>query len=394
MKPIPASLEGAPPWGGICFAVQCKLRGWDDLATAAYAECRNNSRPSSSDTPAAIAELRWAAWSYWESQLAERHSNRKEAFAQLSELAKWAPGLVTGRKQYLLPDLKTTLVPRKSKSGSVEEIIDGLTDHWDDPEDWDNDAGRVAFWKLAELGLDAVPALLEHLDDVRLTRATSYNLKNPLEPYVIRVNQLVEYILNNLSGGRFASEHYLRTAAEWKEPKDHKWWAEARKLGEEKWLIENVLPKDEEYESSPNKIILRVIRVKYPHRLKDVYQEALLKQPLVNSESVTKAVLASKLPAKEKIAILEQGATNKNYNHRVLLLEAIAKVDTTVFRKYLLQMLASAPPELKLSRNERKSELLIVSLIRKTDDRKCWDALTDLSRRARRRQRECSSFAL
>jgi len=106
---IPASLEGAPPWDGICFVVQCKLRGWDELAAAAYVKWMKPDEQAPSKTPNAIAALRIHAWSYWENQLTERYSDRKEAFTQMSALAKWEPSLLTWRTQTLLPDLKTTL---------------------------------------------------------------------------------------------------------------------------------------------------------------------------------------------------------------------------------------------------------------------------------------------
>ena len=141
--------------------------------------------------------------------------------------------------------------------------------------------------------------------------------------WVMCVNQLVEYILNQFSGGRYEQEAYPLTAGELVEPKDHRWLEMVRCGGEEAWLLDCVLPKDEEDGPHPNTTILRVIRAKYPHSLKDVYQAMLLKHPHVYSQQVTKAIVASKLPDKEKIAILELGIAHKDSRHQPYALESL-----------------------------------------------------------------------
>src|SRR5205823_2339002 len=167
-EPIPSVMEGVDSWGSdwLCFAVQCQVRGWDDLASAAYAKARHEIRqpsPAGFPEPTVMETLCGTASWFWERQLTERHSDRKDVLRRLDDLARADGNLDNWRKSELGSDLALTLAPRKSKPGSVEGLIDDLTEFWDDPEDWDNEVGQTAYWKLVELGFDAIPALMDHL---------------------------------------------------------------------------------------------------------------------------------------------------------------------------------------------------------------------------------------
>ncbi|HSQ56770.1 MAG TPA: hypothetical protein VLM40_13600 [Gemmata sp.] len=288
----------------------------------------------------------------------------------------------------LLEDLELTLLPRKSKPGSVEALIDGLTDYWEDPEDSDNEEGQTAYWKLAERGLEAVPVLVEHRRDYRLTRTKATHPKAFVKCDVMRVNQLVEDLLNKLSGERFDAEEYWTRLEDYKPPKDHKWWAEARKMGEERWLLTIVLPPprmvgEESFEPhTPNEIALRVIRAKYPNRLAEVYRKLMKDRPMISSEMVAKEIVASNLPRDRKLGLLEEGATNKDFSHRLHALEALATVDGPLFRKLLLKSIQNIPSEITFKQDAYNPEILVAELIRKTDDRDCWNALAELTRAA------------
>lgn len=392
VKPVPSALEGARGGGSdwLCVAVQCKIRGWDSLARAAYEKARSSLgqwTPVGEEPPTVIEELHATAWRFWENKLTERQSDRKKILTNLNSLVDAGYKFPAGtraelRAKWLLEDLELTVTPRKSKPGSIEALIDDLTEDWTDPDDRENETNHVAYWKLVELGYDAVPALLEHLKDNRLTRSKLHDWKSGEYIGVVRVSQPVESILNQLSGGRFETEYYGVTGDRIIEPKDHRWLEMVRCGGEEAWLLDNVIPEDaEERDQIPNEIILRIIRAKYPQRLKDVYQTVVLHRPIVRSDPITKAILASKLPLKDKVAILEQGVTSKEYKHRVAALEALAEIDGVLFRKHLLQSLKGIPADITFREDAYNPELWVIGLLRKTDDRDCWQALTDLTRR-------------
>jgi hypothetical protein len=383
VQPTASALNGDTPQGGICFAIQCKALGWDELAGAAYAAWRKDGGDGRLDEPRdLITTLRYQAWSYWEHQLFEEKSDRKEVLMRLTSLSKAGYERAPWRQTPILPDLERTVAPRTSKPGSVEALIDGLMEHWDDPEVWENEAGHTAYWKLAEVGLDAVPALMKHLDDTRFTRVKAFQGMLVGRYDVMRVNQLVEYLLEKMSGGRFLGEAYPLTVDQIREPKDHKWWAEARQVGEEKWLMTYVIPKDAEmHDQSPNEVLLRTIRVKYPHRLPDVYQTVLTKRTRIDSEQLLKAILESSLPRERKLALLEAGVTAEDARHRYQALEALAGVDAASFRRHLLRLLERIPDDLWIRHNGFNWDARVAGLVRQTDDAECWAALHAVVRR-------------
>lgn len=324
------------------------------------------------DAPTALRNLHAMAWTLLKDQVMERNSNRKEILARLSYIARVNPDVVPETDKDLILDLQLTLAARKSKPGSIESLIDDLTDHHGHPGLEGYEADQVAFWKLAERGFEAIPVLMDHLDDMRLTRTKLREAKSD-RMYDVRVAELCEYMLNKLAAEKFLVP---MSAGEWKPPKEQKWWAEARKLGEEKWLMQYVIPEDAEtYEQRPNAIILRVIRAKYPQRLKDVYQTVLLKRPKINSEPIAKAIAASKLALKEKIALLEDGIERGDSWQRYIALEWLSEVDPAAFRKQLTRVLENAPANLEERADGHNWKPGSVGLVRKTSDPKCWDAL-------------------
>jgi hypothetical protein len=351
VKPVPESLNGITGSAEYWFflAVQVNLRGWDDLARAAYAAGRRELAEENAKHPeqGSITEnLRWTAWRHWITQLTVRHSDRKEAWARLSYLETQGTKSPDRWEEGLVDDLKLTILPRKSKPGTAEALIDELTEYWDDTDDWYNEAGHSDYWKLVELGFDAVPALMEHLKDARLTRAQLWDWKVAgLSRGMLRVGTVTERILDGLSGGKYQTEAWYTPAADWVPAKDHKWWKKAKQLGEERWLLDIVLPAATENSEpyTPNEIALRVIRVKYPNRLGEVYRTLLTKRPKFNSDSVTREIVASKLPFKTKLSFLKEGVATKEGWHRHHAEGVIAILTGATVAKRVLPSLGRLP---------------------------------------------------
>ncbi|HEY1188684.1 MAG TPA: hypothetical protein VGE74_13605 [Gemmata sp.] len=379
LHPTPADLENVSDrwtdWGTL--AIHFRLRGWDQAARAAHAKARKQARDyqRSQDKvpPTLLTILHLWAWVHWSTKLFERTSDRREIWSKLQIIADEDPGALGAGDRWLFGCLRLTLAPRKSKPGSIEALIDDLTEHWDDPGDLDNEIGQTAYWRLVEHGAAAIPALMEHLTDPRLTRTTGIHPVKSI-PVDLHVGMLAKFIVNKFSDGQLSAED-LKPLGEWAEPSKQKWWTEAQKVGEERWASDHVLPKDPEQEPIPNEVLLRLIRAKYPNRLKDVYQNLLRKFPHVSSEEVVKAITKSKLSREQKVALLEEGAKHKAYRHCWAALEALAVLDPGVFRKYILTGLENLPAEIKLGPNDEETRGVPIDLISKTDDAECWAAL-------------------
>ena len=232
----------------LTFAIQCKDRGRDDLANALYSLARKRfieTEAPESPWAGELSELRTATWYYWKKTIFERDGDRKEAFRQLTILVKEEPGLLTERNEFLLGCLEATLAPFQSKPGTVEALIDELTEYWHQP--WNEppvEPEWASYWKLAELGFDAVPALIEHLGDDRLTRAWAPDFKN-VGSYDITVGHLCSRLLFDLSGGTIGGGYWEERGDRIDPDEADTWFEKAKKMGEEKWLLDHALPPED-----------------------------------------------------------------------------------------------------------------------------------------------------
>src|SRR5262249_11446671 len=125
--------------------------------------------------------------------------------------------------------------------------------------------------RLIERGFDAVPDLIEHLDDRRLTRYREFFLgvsgsSLSTEPYHCRVGDLAGTILGRLSQGQGRRGSAKAQALAW--------WAEAKAKGEEAYLLAHVFSEDP---NDPGYVLdlMRVIARKYPRHLSRIYQRIL-----------------------------------------------------------------------------------------------------------------------
>ena len=392
-RPAPADLKGVSAlyWEWLRLAAQFRLRGWNDAAVLAYANALkdlSDVKPDEDEPPpTVISTLRQGAWSYWAGKLLERASDRNEVAVWLRELAKVEPELLTPRNKWTLECLEKTLIPRKSKPGSVEALIDDLTDHWVD--EWTDGA----YWKLVELGFDAVPALIEHLDDDRLTRAQFGGFNN-FWPYTYRVRHLVSEILNGLANDYFQGFHWNAQGNTIPPSAALKWWGKVRQIGEERWLLDHALPEKDDDRTPTNRIIPRAIRAKYPHRLAALYQTILLKRPALESESLATEIAASTLPRERKVELLAAGTEHREARHRHAALRALTGVDDAALSKHFIQVLRRLPADVAFDEPDERPELQVLELIRETDDRACWDALAELSRRVSPRTRMCLLYTV
>lgn len=411
-----------PRWvvDAIGLAVQCRERGWDEFAELLYARAREaiaNPVPARwriyerdegnirviERTPfdgwklrtpggSALDELRQAAVIYWTGQIRERDSDRNEILRHLKELAP-------GQKDNLRV-LELTVAPRRSKPGTPEAFIDELTEYWEsdkrafEPLDA-SQRGEAAYRKLVEMGFDAVPALLDHLKDERLTRHRhvqdirrpgSFPVLDPIE--FDRVGHIVGRILNELSGREFAEKYGgwidAKKDGYWIDAKKARaWWEKAQKDGEEKWLVAHVTPEpDVNLAGMPpaNEVIFRALGVKYPARLGEFYRTLLDKQPERGSRLLADAVAASNLPREKKLAVLGEAATHDQLTHRATALDALAGLNQEAFRKHLAATLKWLPP--KVEQIDYCPETWLIDLVVRSNDPACWEALTDASRRS------------
>jgi hypothetical protein len=388
----------------LCLAVQCRLRGLNEFAVVLYARAREaihtpvperlgpgplgfatrvNGWNLRAENSSVLKELRLVALEYWLEQMMAEDSDRKEVLRHLKELEP-------DRKDDLRA-LELTVAPRKSKPGTVEALIDDLIDYWPSgktgsaPLD-ERERGEAAYRKLVELGFDAVPALLEHLADERLTRYTHSEIYfgKTLGGSTLRVQvrHLVGQLLQDLSGRElFDNFGTPRSGPQSLDAtKAREWWEKARKDGEEIWLVAHAVPEFVTARDA-NAVIFRALGAKYPARLGEFYRTVLAKHPHRGSRVLADEIVASKLPRTDKLALLTEGAEHKSLVHRNAALAALARLDPPAFRKHLLATLKKLPPNVVRDRHSDPLSDLAV-LVWRTDDPACWDALAELAKRS------------
>jgi hypothetical protein len=372
-EPVPDALHLVFDTGGgfLCLAAQCELQGWQDLARAAYARARAQFVVEESKR-SAVQELRNTARWFWYSQLLHgRGLVRKDALRRLRQLDAEGADQHYALTDRELKQWEATVNPPRSKPGSVEALIDDLTEYYESGLGGPPPPYRDPYWKLAARGFEAVPALIEHLDDERFSRTTNFGT-HISETYQLTVGHLRSRLLRALDG---------RTRSGFSFPHDRldpksalKWYAAAKEVGEEKWLFDRAVPnRVSEFGDHPEKTIVRAIAARYPARLPEVYR-AMLGKPAPNElGDFVEEVLVSKLPAEKKVALLEEGATHADVGHRGYALQGLARQDRALFKKHLLSTLKD-----KVSQVEGDKVWVapsLVPLVEQANDRQHWDAL-------------------
>jgi hypothetical protein len=118
--------------------------------------------------------------------------------------------------------------------------------------------------KLVELGYDAVPALIEALDDDRFSRAVGFGRDFYFSHYVLTVGQCAGEILESISGLSLREPVYSRGLQTKDMPEVEKvraearaWYAELEVWGEKRWLMDIV-------RKGNHPALARRLREKYP----------------------------------------------------------------------------------------------------------------------------------
>ncbi|HEY1186535.1 MAG TPA: hypothetical protein VGE74_02710 [Gemmata sp.] len=387
-EPTPAALRGVgwePPGYNLSLAVQCKARGWSELADRLYSldRARLAAEQEPQTVRGAVLDI---AWAHWHGQLFDRGTNRRAVLQRLEALLADAPSFRKPDVERFMRDLKLTIAPTKSKPGSVEALIDGLTDYQGDP--W-TDPEPASYWQLAELGFDAVPALIEHLNDDRLARAWQQGVRLT-HSWNTTVGHLCSRLLYDLSGRTIGGGYWEKRGDRLKPDEARKWFESAKEVGEEKWLLAHAVPTGDggpivNEDGRPEPHIVRAIGAKYPGRLPAVYR-ALLKKPVASGASggalINPAALvtASKLPRPQKVSLLEEALASDNTDHRALALEELARLDHALLRKHLSGELKRLERSARLWGPTSAPMERIEKLVSLADQPACWDRLADIFR--------------
>lgn len=373
------------PNDDLVMAIQCHARGWDKLAGYLLERSRKNNEVS------ARIQLVQLAWYFWEGHLTQPKSDRSVAAKRLKQVIKQDKELDTEYHRALLKSLDLALVPSKAKPGSIEALIDDLVDYQAnsgtlgiyEPED--------RYWRIAKLGFDAVPALIEHLDDDRLTRAMMVGFNN-FRSWNMRVRDVVGDLLEGLAAeelmrgadGEDVGGGWLRRQQGYPITKvaAKQWWDKAKKAGEEPYLLDHVLPPaTKENAHDVDSHLLSIVVVKYPKHIPALYRKVLDQRPDLQAGRLADALLRSKLPDKEKLDLFLHAADHKDKMQRLIVLYAIKELDKKKFNSLLFDAVENIPTDVP-GPYWRCPEAYLARLAIESDDPKIWETLEKVAKRS------------
>jgi hypothetical protein len=364
----------------LVLAIQCHERRLDKMARQLLEESQKEDKG-----PPRTRLIRYA-WDYWASHLIQPEIDRTPAAKRLHELIGQDKELDNERNRALLHSLDLALVPSKAKPGSVEVLIDDLVDYHCGSVgpflSYHSDNEKV--WRIADLGFDAIPALLEHVDDVRLTRGMTPIFNNFL-PRHIYVGDLVGDLLEGLAG-QDLGRGWLRGMQGYRVNKAEaqKWWDQARKVGEETYLLDHLFSPErtDGWRGKVHATQLNLIRIKYPKHIPALYRRVLEKRPDVDSGSLAAAVLDHcKVPYQEKLDLFVYAAKHKDYYHRLYALRAIKELDKRLFDALLLGTIESLPEDVP-GPYANCAENYVAKLAVDCEDSRVWQMLEKVARRS------------
>jgi hypothetical protein len=348
---------------GLVLAIQCKARGWDRWAEALF-------QKSLTDNPHQLPQetLARIAWNHTQEELTDPRADWKVTARRLRKLMKADQTFDTNENQSMLKSLEAALVPSKAKPGTVAARIDDLiyvtSTHL---YTYGHMRPDRQYLRVVELGFAAIPELIDHLEDNRLTRTLSFTGCRHCE-----VGHVISDLLHGLAAGDLRE---LRHQVDRDEAAA--WWKKTRKMDEKAYLLAHVLPADKMW---PNPTILHILRKKYPQNLAGIYRTLLDKHPESRSWPVVRAIRDSSLPAAKQKELFLQGARHKSLKHRRAALEGLKDVDGKRFVQLLIENLEGLP-HTPSERYGDCDEPTLTHLVKQTDDPRVWETLAKVAQR-------------
>lgn len=395
--PAPKAVEPDPdaikklesnPENDLVQAIQCHALGWNKLAEFLLAR----SQQAATVPPA--QQLADAAWAFRVAQLTDSTIDRSQVAGPMKQLLNTNPHLDTKYHRRLVQSLELALVPNTSKPGTAEAAIDALVDLSTNTGSMQDYTTDERYARIVRMGFDAVPALITHLDDDRLTRAVMQGFNN-FPTWHLRVGDVVGDLVEGLAAEELARGEgdddvgggWLRRQQGYpvKKAAVEAWWAKARTEGEESYLLARVLPAagkrkaGEQIYVRPH--LLTILSAKYPQHIPALYRKVLQERPEVGSWELATAVRDSKLPMAEKTGLLALGAGHKDFRHRLPALQFLSKLDQERFTTHLLNSLENLPADADQA-YWMCSEAHMARLALQVDDPRVWTALVKAVKRS------------
>ncbi len=369
------------------FAIQCHLLGHQELAAFFYKRCQKMS-------PLPLEHwLRIDAWNYWVGKLHHLDADRADLVRKLNALVdrhrifqpdhEIPEALVKSpndkqplyeRQRAFLARLEWSLKPAygaRAKPGSAQRLMDEMVLSGeppgsapipaDDPSLWDRavqiqqrrrQRGRdfqlsVAEKKVIALGFDAIPVMIEHVDDTRLTRHSTLSIGSSgpqRSQFDARVSdfQTVGHRIRHLLSAYFDLSTEIKSGA-WNIKKSDYLaaWHTLSLMKETDFVARTITSKRD-----LNQFFILLLSARHPDQAIELYKKQLLNKHESNLFSdLTIFLIHSQLPKPEKLTLLSQGTQHPSPQYQVRSLEGLLELDDATFNRHCKELLTQFPKE-------------------------------------------------
>jgi hypothetical protein len=365
----------------LCMAVFCHRRGWTALGLEFLKRKLQHERE---DIREGFAR---SAWRYWEEVLVAPDTDRNVASRYLKLLASDHPSLQREHHKNLLSDLDFTLNASSEKREGIEGEIEALrntalANGWSTQSLHEFEEKPAVLRSLWLRGFEAVPFLLQHLEDRRLARAQMIGLdRYPI--HVMRVAEMVSRLLFALAGeGKIAGRGHLTGELELADRASaEQWWERAKAMGEERYLLANILPEKDSEQAWPNSHNAAILAHKYPEKLPGLYETLLTRYPQAERGDLADLLARSKAPQAEKERLLIRTTTTGVTDQHISGYWALIEMKSPKALALLIARMESLPSKPKEAYWLGEAGALAL-MVQKLDDPRGWAALERLAHRS------------
>lgn len=372
------------------LAIHSHMLGWDELAKALLERYRQSCVPHgkrhTSEQINPRAALARMAWNYWCNHFATEAGDRRPIAERMRMLGASGYGLDTAMHRNIIADMDATLKPGTADKNSLEAVIDQLVELKGNRGDWlatgfDDDVriGGPLFRKIIHSGLDAVPTLLRHLDDFRLTRTLANDRTNYY--WNVRVADVVAARLRQLVGPELRYDSLKREGRGVLVDKRQveAWAAGLKGINERQFLLDNSFAFRHHYdkEKTANAHMLQMLAARYPDDFVRLWHEHVGKRDEPAYEFVP-ALDGSKLTKQVQEELLLSALKSQSPNWRYIA--ALQSTKLPALPGIVVAWL-DAVPQSRDGENYYLSAGRLAEVATKMDNDFVWQALVKTAKR-------------
>jgi len=386
--------EGFRTFPDVALAIQCQQRGWHELSAALWTRAQagysKNLRDPAPRVPRHDREaLLFLAWNHWSNEFVLSTADRGKIVDRLRKLNEDPLAANIRGHNELVADMTATLESKPGADGleaDVEALLDFGSDlaepyqlktRFVDLED------AVSFDrhydKLQQAGLDAVPVLIEHLHDYRLTRCVESILEHHYTWHV-RISDVVAVLLSGLADEELSHDFLAKQGRGIALDKDHVhyWYAEVQKVSTLDYLLSHAITLDEDGDPNVNLQILYSLGSKHPEDFVALFEREL--NELKNTRMLFVALGTSRVDSELKYRLLLQAAHHTSLQNRDFALRQLLRMQHPDAQSLLIAEIEAIPQAVG-QEHELSPARTFSALVCRTEDQRVWEALLEKAKR-------------